>query len=180
MSREIPQSQFCLGTHPAMKLQREAVANPSGNGNAYSTDAFGNWFKEMQGVFSMDRLSIDTAAHYQFVELFSAWCSRADFDPRSIDIWSKIGRHPAFTTPDDVNAEPSAIRSGDVGGIFDGTTDIFTLYDANATRALLMAQAATLNVVEFAGIAIHDPADHLDKSGTLAWRPSTPERLLSS
>lgn len=116
-------------------------------------------------MFGGERLSIDTAALYQFVELFSAWCSRADFDPRGVDIWTKIGRYPAFQSSDDLNAEPSAIRSGDVGGIFDGTTDIFSLYDANATRALIMAQAAALNVVEFAGVAIHDPADHLMRDG---------------
>ncbi len=144
-----------------MKLQREAVKNPSGVGNAYSTDRFGAWFKEMNFVFGGGQLSIDTAALYQFVELFSAWCSKSDFDPRGVDIWTKIGRYPAFQSPDDLNAEPAAIRSGDVGGIFDGTTDIFSLYDANATRALIMAQAAALNVIEFAGVAIHDPADHL-------------------
>lgn len=165
MSREIPASQFCLGTHPSMKLQREAAANPSGIGNAYSTDRFGNWFKEIKAVFGGDRLSVDTAALYQFVELFSAWCSKSDFDPRSVDIWTKIGRYPAFQAPDDLNAEPSAIRSGDVGGIFDGTTDIFSLYDANATRALIMAQCATMNVIELAGVAIHDPADQLMRDG---------------
>ncbi len=144
-----------------MKLQRAAAANPSGVGNSYSTDRFGNWFSEMRTAFGSERLSVDTAALYQFVELFSAWCSRVDFDPRSIDIWTKVGRYPAFQSPDDLNAEPSAIRSGDAGGIFDGTTDIFSLYDANATRALIMAQAAAFNVIEFAGVAIHDPADHL-------------------
>jgi hypothetical protein len=148
-----------------MKLQREAGPNPSGNGNSYSTDRFGNWFTEMQSVFGGDRLSVDTAALYQFVELFSAWCSKTDFDPRSIDIWTKIGRYPAFQSSEDLNAEPSAIRSGDVGGIFDGTTDIFSLYDANATRTLIMAQAAAFNVIEFAGVAIHDPADHLMRDG---------------
>ena len=161
MSREIPSGQFCLGTHPSMKLQREAVKNPSGVGNAYSTDRFGKWFEEIRGAFTGETLSVDTAALYQFVELFSAYCSRADFDPRKVDIWTKIGRYPAFESPDDLNAEPSAIRSGDVGGIFDNTTDIFSLYEANATRALIMLQAATLNVVEFAGVAIHDPADQL-------------------
>ena len=161
MSRNISASRFCLGTHPAMKLQREAATNPSGKGNSYSTDRFDTWIREMQSVFGSERLSVDTAALYQFVELFSAWCSKADHDPRSIDIWTKIGRYPAFTSPDDLNAEPTAIRSGDVGGIFDGTTDIFSLYDANATRALVMAQAATLNVIQFAGVAIHDPADFL-------------------
>ncbi len=165
MSREIPADQFCLGTHPSMKLQREAGPSPSGSGNAYSTERFGKWFEEISGMFTGERLSVDTAALYQFVELFSAWCSRTDFDPRSIDIWTKIGRYPAFQSPDDVNAEPAAIRSGDVGGIFDDTTDIFSLYDANATRALLMLQAATLNVVEFAGVAIHDPADHHMRAG---------------
>ena len=165
MSREITAGQFCLGTHPSMKLQREAVKNPSGTGNAYSTERFGKWFEEISGVFKGDTLSVDTAALYQFVELFSAWCSKSDFDPRSIDIWTKIGRYPAFQAPDDLNAEPSAIRSGDVGGIFDNTTDIFSLYDADATRALLMLQAATLNVTEFAGVAIHDPADQLMRDG---------------
>ena len=161
MSRNIAASRFCLGTHPSMKLQREASANPSGNGNSYSTERFGNWFQEIHSIFGGGSISIDTAALYQFVELFSAWCSKTDFDPRSVDIWTKIGRYPAFQSPDDLNAEPSAIRSGDVGGVFDDTTDIFSLYDANSTRALIMAQAAALNVIEFAGVAIHDPADHL-------------------
>jgi hypothetical protein len=161
MSREIPAEKFCLGTHPSMKLQREAKPNPSGVGNTHSTERFGNWFTEMLDVFGSDQLSVDTAALYQFVELFSAWCSKADFDPRQVAIWTKIGRYPAFQSPEDLNAEPAAIRSGDVGGIFDGTTDIFSLYDANATRALIMAQAAALNVIEFEGVAIHDPADHL-------------------
>ena len=164
MSRNIPTDRFCLGTHPSMKLQREASANPSGVGNAYSTERFGKWFDEIRGVFG-DRLSVDTAALYQFVELFSAWCSKTDFDPRGIDIWTKIGRYPAFTSADDLNTEAAAIRSGNVGGIFDGTTDIFSLYDASATRALIMAQAATLNVTEFAGVAIHDPADQLMRDG---------------
>ena len=164
MSREISNRQFCLGTHTSMKLQREATANPSGVGNAYSTARFDDWFGEIKTVFG-ERLSVDTAALYQFVELFSAWCSKSDFDPRGVDIWTKVGRYPAFESPDDLNAEPSAIRSGDVGGIFDGTTDIFSLYDANATRALIMAQAATLNVTQFAGVAIHDPADHLMRDG---------------
>lgn len=144
-----------------MKLQREAKPHSSGSGNAYSTERFGTWFSEMLSVFGGEKLSVDTAALYQFVELFSAWCSKSDFDPRQVAIWTKIGRYPAFQSPDDLNAEPSAIRSGDVGGIFDDTTDIFSLYDANATRALIMAQAAALNVVEFEGVAIHDPADHL-------------------
>ena len=165
MSREIPASQFCLGTHVSMKLQREASANPSGVGNTYSTDRFGSWFKEIKTAFGGERFSVDTAALYQFIELFSAWCSKTDFDPRDIDIWTKVGRYPAFESPDDLNAEPSAIRSGDVGGIFDGTTDIFSLYDANATRALIMAQCAALNVIELAGVAIHDPADHLMRDG---------------
>lgn len=148
-----------------MKLQREAVANPPGQGSKYSTDRFGNWFEEIKSVFGGDRLSIDTAALYQFVELFSAWCSRTDFDPRGVDIWTKVGRYPAFQSPDDLNAEPAAIRSGDVGGIFDGTTDIFSLYDANATRALIMSQCAAMNVIKLAGVAIHDPADHLMRDG---------------
>lgn len=164
MSRNIAATRFCLGTHPSMKLQREPSPNPSG-GNAYSTERFGKWFQEIRSVFGEERLSVDTAALYQFVELFSAWSSQNNFDPRSIDIWTKVGRYPAFTAPDDLNAEPAAIRSGDVGGIFDGTTDIFSLYDANATRALIMAQAATLNVIQFAGVAIHDPADQLMRDG---------------
>jgi len=126
MSRNIAASRFCLGTHPSMKLQREPSPNPAG-GNAYSTERFGKWFQEIRGVFGEETLSVDTAALYQFVELFSAWSSQNNFDPRSIDIWTKIGRYPAFTAPDDLNAEPAAIRSGDVGGIFDGTTDIFSL-----------------------------------------------------
>jgi hypothetical protein len=65
MSREIPAGQFCLGTHPSMKLQREAVVNPSGNGNAYSTERFGKWFEEIRKVFKGDTLSVDTAALYQ-------------------------------------------------------------------------------------------------------------------
>lgn len=149
-----------------MKLQREASKHPSGNGNAYSTERFANWFNEIKSVFGdSERLSIDTAALYQFVELFSAWCSRTGFDPRSVDLWTKIGRYPIFLSPEDLNAEPTAIRSGDVGGIFDGTTDAFSLYDASSTRALIMAQAAALNVIEFAGVAIHDPADHLMRDG---------------
>jgi len=165
MSRNISASRFCLGTHPSMKLQREAAANSSGVGNSYSMDRFGDWFRQMQSAFGGQRLSVDTAALYQFVELFSAWCSRTDFDPRSIEVWTKIGRYPAFQSPDDLNAEPSAIRSGDVGGIFDNTTDIFSLYDPNATRSLIMAQAAAMNIIEFAGVAIHDPADHLMRDG---------------
>ncbi len=159
--RQIAAEKFCLGTHPSMKLQRQARANQKRPGNEYSTERFGKWFDEISNVFPGERLSVDTAALYQFVELFSAWCSREDFDPRTVDIWTKVGRYPAFTAAGDLNAEPDAIRSGDVGGIFDGTTDIFSLYDANATRALVMAQCAALNVVELAGVAIHDPADHL-------------------
>ncbi len=162
--RQIPNEKFCLGTHPSMKLQRE-VAKNDGGGNQYSTERFGKWFREISQVFPGEKLSVDTAALYQFTELFSAWCSRENFDPRSIDIWTKIGRYPAFQSDSDINAESAAIRSGAEGGIFDNTTDIFSLYDTNATRALIMAQCATLNVVELAGVAIHDPGDHLMRDG---------------
>lgn len=169
MRRNIPSTQFCLGTHTSMRMQRVASVNPTGHGLQYDVGKFGKWFEEIESVIGTagSRLSVDTAALYQFVELFSAYCTKTNRDPRKTEIWTKIGRYPAFESDGDVNAEASAIRSGDVGGVFDGTTDLFSLYDPNATRALIMSQAATLNVVEFEGVAIHDPADHLMREAGL-------------